>query len=68
MTAAPITPSSEVMAILDELDRRGVRFVVVGGWGVDALVGEQTRLHRDLDLLVAADRCDEVVGWLADRG
>jgi len=23
-----------------------------GGWGVDALVGEQTREHKDLDLIV----------------
>ena len=25
---------------------------VAGGWGVDALVGEQTREHRDLDLAI----------------
>lgn len=28
---------------------------VAGGWGVDALVGEQTREHRDLDLAIDAD-------------
>jgi lincosamide nucleotidyltransferase A/C/D/E len=28
--------------------------VVDGGWGVDALVGSETREHKDLDLLVAA--------------
>jgi lincosamide nucleotidyltransferase A/C/D/E len=26
--------------------------VVLGGWGVDALIGEQTRAHKDLDLAV----------------
>jgi lincosamide nucleotidyltransferase A/C/D/E len=38
--------------------------VVVGGWGVDALVGRATRPHRDLDVLVRADRIDVVVEQL----
>jgi lincosamide nucleotidyltransferase A/C/D/E len=28
----------------------GLRWWIGGGWGVDALVGKQTRVHRDLDL------------------
>jgi lincosamide nucleotidyltransferase A/C/D/E len=28
---------------------------VTGGWGVDALLGEQTRPHKDLDILVLVD-------------
>ena len=28
------------------------RVWIAGGWGVDALVGRQTRIHRDLDLAV----------------
>jgi lincosamide nucleotidyltransferase A/C/D/E len=28
----------------------GLRWWIGGGWGVDALVGHQTRVHRDLDL------------------
>jgi lincosamide nucleotidyltransferase A/C/D/E len=35
------------------LEQRGIRFWVMGGWGVDALLGRQTRPHKDLDLLVA---------------
>ena len=34
------------------LDQNGVRFWVMGGWGVDALLGRVTREHKDLDLLV----------------
>jgi lincosamide nucleotidyltransferase A/C/D/E len=30
----------------------GIEVVVDGGWGVDALLGEQTRSHRDLDIAV----------------
>ena len=28
---------------------------VHGGWGIDALLGEQTRAHDDLDVIIRAD-------------
>ena len=40
------------MVALDALDDLGVEWWMLGGWGVDALLGEQTRPHRDLDLAV----------------
>ena len=43
----------DVLEVLDAL--RGCRAWVAGGWGVDALAGEQTRAHRDLDLALDAD-------------
>ena len=33
----------------------GLRCWVMGGWGVDALLGTQTRPHHDLDLLVLVE-------------
>lgn len=45
--------AADVAAVLDALEAAGVPAVVDGGWGVDALVGTQTRRHRDLDLVVA---------------
>lgn len=48
-------PADEVCAVLDWLDAVGITALVVGGWGVDALVGVQTRAHHDLDVVVAAD-------------
>jgi lincosamide nucleotidyltransferase A/C/D/E len=47
----------DVLEVMDLLGRAGVRAWVAGGWGVDALLGERTRPHRDLD--VAIDRDDE---------
>jgi lincosamide nucleotidyltransferase A/C/D/E len=41
-----------VLAILAALEAAGVSALVSGGWGVDALIGEQTRVHRDLDLML----------------
>ena len=40
----------EVLRVFHALDGAGFRFWVAGGWGVDALLGRQTRVHRDLDL------------------
>jgi lincosamide nucleotidyltransferase A/C/D/E len=40
----------EVIHVLEVLENSGCRVWVAGGWGVDALVGNQTRAHRDLDL------------------
>jgi lincosamide nucleotidyltransferase A/C/D/E len=49
-----VMPGTEVVRVLDALETAGVHPIVMGGWGVDALLGEQTRPHGDLDLIVAA--------------
>jgi lincosamide nucleotidyltransferase A/C/D/E len=45
--------AERALEILDALLSHGVTASVDGGWGVDALVGRQTRPHEDLDLVVA---------------
>jgi Aminoglycoside-2''-adenylyltransferase len=42
----------DVVEILGWLGTASVDIWLDGGWGVDALVGEQTREHNDLDLIV----------------
>ena len=39
-----------VLQVLDALEAAGIRPGITGGWGVDALLGRQTRDHRDLDI------------------
>jgi lincosamide nucleotidyltransferase A/C/D/E len=58
----------EVHAIVDWLETRAVVYQINGGWAVDALVGHQTRPHRDLDLFVDAAAVDDILGWLTARG
>jgi lincosamide nucleotidyltransferase A/C/D/E len=41
--------AEDVLAILTRL--ADVDVWIGGGWGIDALLGEQTRQHRDLDLM-----------------
>jgi lincosamide nucleotidyltransferase A/C/D/E len=50
---APECGPADVLHVLDLLAGAGVDAWVDGGWAVDALLGEQTRPHADLDLAVA---------------
>lgn len=49
-------PPERLLALLGDLDREAVEVWLDGGWGVDALLGEQTRIHKDVDLVVRS--CD----------
>ena len=61
-------PAEEVVKILDVLEGRGLRVWLDGGWGVDALVGRQTRDHEDLDIAIALAEADAVIASLASLG
>ena len=41
---------ADVLEVLEALKSAGVHAWLVGGWGIDALLGERTRDHADLDL------------------
>lgn len=58
-TASAEYPADAVVSIAERLDAAGVRYWIDGGWGVDALLGHQTRPHSNLNLAVAlADKTD----------
>ena len=42
----------EAVALCRLLEQHRIRFWVMGGWGVDALLHRETRPHKDLDILV----------------
>lgn len=65
MTERSMT-ASEVIEILDLIEGNGVEVWVHGGWGVDALLGEQTRTHDDLDVIVRVDDVAEMRRVLAE--
>lgn len=58
----------DVLEIIDVLESAGVSVWLDGGWGVDALLGEQTREHDDLDLVLALDQVQAARDALAALG
>ena len=60
--------AEDVVAIVNRLERAGLSVWVDGGWGVDALVGRQTRPHDDLDLVVLLEEVPALERELAALG
>lgn len=61
--------AANALAVIRTLEARGVEvWLGDGGWGVDALLGEQTRPHKDVDLIVRVDQAELVVEALRDLG
>jgi lincosamide nucleotidyltransferase A/C/D/E len=54
--------------LLGQLEDAGLNAWVDGGWGVDALLGEQTRQHSDLDLVVDRRHLADVTSILGAQG
>jgi len=59
---------ADVLEVLGTLETCASRIWIDGGWGVDALVAEQTRDHTDLDLAVDQHDLAEIVQALAEIG
>lgn len=49
-----MTSAEDVLEVLDMLDQADMPAWIGGGWGIDALVGHQTRIHEDVDIAVDA--------------
>jgi lincosamide nucleotidyltransferase A/C/D/E len=60
--------ADSVLEVLDILEAASVRVWLDGGWGVDALLGEQTRSHADLDLILSADDAPNLRATLSAVG
>ena len=60
--------AEELARLLDALDAAGVQVWVDGGWGVDALLGEQTRSHDDLDVVVEMSDVGRLQDVLRQQG
>ena len=60
--------AERVVELLTVLRASGVSATLDGGWGVDALLGRETRRHEDLDLVVALDDVPRIYAALAPLG
>ncbi|MEV5611530.1 amino acid transporter [Streptomyces sp. NPDC052225] len=60
--------AEEVLSVLARLRQAGTDVWIGGGWGIDALIGEQTRDHRDVDLMHRQDQEPLVMSVLSEAG
>lgn len=63
-----VMTAGDVLLVLGLLRRARVEVWIGGGWGIDALVGEETRSHRDLDLMHRQEQEAAVVSALHEAG
>ena len=60
--------SADVVELYSTLADMGIDIWVDGGWGVDALLGRQTRPHKDLDIAIQAQQVLQFEKFLAAKG
>ena len=60
--------AAHVISLYTELENLKITVWVDGGWGVDALLGEQTRPHQDLDIAVQEGDVPRLRQLLQERG
>jgi len=60
--------ADRVLDLLGHLEARGLPVWLDGGWAVDALLGEQTREHDDLDLVSRLEDSAGIEGALGEHG
>ena len=57
-----------VIELMQLFDQNGIEVFVDGGWGVDALLGDQTRSHADLDIALQHKDVPNLRALLEARG
>ena len=60
--------AEDVISIYHRLSNNGIQIWLTGGWGIDALLGEQTRPHKDLDAFLLVDDVVRMCEILAEDG
>ncbi len=64
----PEMTAADVLDIIHLLNQNGIEVILDGGWGVDALLGRQTRKHNDLDVAVLHKDVPAIRSLLEARG
>lgn len=57
-----------LLKVLDIIHSAGIQYWLDGGWGVDVLVGQQTRKHRDIDINFDSKETERLLDILDGEG
>ncbi len=63
-----IMTAEKLIEIYSGLESLSVRPILDGGWGVDALLGTETRAHKDVDLIITKNDLQKVKDHLLLQG
>jgi lincosamide nucleotidyltransferase A/C/D/E len=64
----PSMPASALVGLLRAVAISKIRVWLDGGWGVDALLGRQTRDHQDVDLIVSLTDVQALIALFVAKG
>jgi lincosamide nucleotidyltransferase A/C/D/E len=68
METKPEMTSSALAELLQLLENAAIPVWLDGGWGIDALLETQTRIHRDVDIILPLTHVPKLQELLALRG
>jgi lincosamide nucleotidyltransferase A/C/D/E len=68
MTREPQMTQEALMGLMQTIQRASLEIWLDGGWGVDALLGRQTREHRDVDIVIRTSDVPPLIDALGSLG
>jgi lincosamide nucleotidyltransferase A/C/D/E len=60
--------AEDAVEILDLLSINKIPIWLTGGWGIDALLGNETRTHNDLDVILKLDDVAKMCSVMSGQG
>ena len=59
---------TDAIEIITYAEESGINIWIDGGWGVDALLEEETRVHNDIDLFVEESNSKKFIEIIKEKG
>lgn len=63
-----MTTKEDLLTVIKILEEASITYWIDGGWGIDILVGKQTRTHRDIDIDFDARYTEKLLKILKAHG
>lgn len=60
--------AEQLLEIRSELNNLGIKIWIDGGWGVDALLGKETRPHKDMDFIADKKFYSQIRNYFTEKG
>lgn len=60
--------AEDVISLYNLFEQNGINVWIDGGWGIDALLGKQTRPHKDLDIAINHKDKPKLLKLFQERG